>query len=264
MTYVTFDLETSGLNVNLDHIMQIAMILSDDNFNTIKEYSHLINPECEFEVNPGAFEKTGISKEMVLESGIPLSKAIPDIQEILNEANVLVSYNGNRFDIPFLYNEFARFGKTLKLPDVIVDSLSIEQRHNSNKLVDVYKRYYGEEYEDAHDALADVKATIAVFKKQVELYEDAMDDTDFISPENMLRWDISLDRLMFKTGKHQGHPVYEICLTDAGYINWLFKAYNGIGCSGLMKVAIQNEYNRVKSLAQTTSTSTVSSNVSTF
>ena len=79
MIYVTFDLETSGLNVNSDHIMQIAMILSDDNFNTIKEYCHLINPECEFEVNPGAFEKTGISKEMVQESGVPLSKAINDI-----------------------------------------------------------------------------------------------------------------------------------------------------------------------------------------
>ena len=264
MIYVTFDLETSGLNVNSDHIMQIAMILSDDNFNTIKEYCHLINPECEFEVNPGAFEKTGISKEMVQESGVPFSKAINDIQNMLNEADVLVSYNGNKFDIPFLYNEFARFGKSLKLPNVVIDSLSIEQKHNSNKLVDAYKRYYGEEYEDAHDALADVKATIAVFKKQKELYEDAMDDSDFISPENMLTWDISLDRLVFKTGKYKDKSVYEICKTDAGYINWLFKSYNGNGCSGFMKVAIQNEYNRVKTLANTTSTSTVSSNVSKF
>lgn len=248
MKYLTFDLETSGLNTNKDHIMQIAMILSDSSFNTIEEYSTLVNPGCDFEVSPGALEKTGITREMVEESGTPIDEVLLKVEDMISKADALLTYNGNRFDIPFLYNTFARKGKILSLPDTILDALAVEQRHNSNKLVDTYRRYYGEDYSDAHDALADVKATIAVFKKQSELYEDAGDNTAFISPENMVEINPSTHMMVFRTGKYKDKTVYEVCCNDAGYIKWLYSAYNGTGCSIMLKTAIKNEYQRVKDL----------------
>lgn len=244
MKYLTLDLETSGLNTNKDRIIQIAMILSDDNFNSIEEYSTLVNPGCDFEVSPGALEKTGITREMVEKSGTPIDEVLLKVEDMLGKADALLTYNGNRFDIPFLYNAFARKGVILSLPNTILDALTVEQRHNSNKLVDTYRRYYGEDYSNARDALADVKATIAVFKKQSELYEDAGDNTAFISPENMVEIDPSTHMLVFRTGKYKGKTVYKVCCYDAAYIKWLYSAYNGIGCSMMLKTAINNEYYR--------------------
>ncbi len=247
MKYIAFDIETTGLNVKTDRMIQVGAILFDsETYETIKTYSTLVNPCDDFEIAEGAYEKCHISKEEVLEKGVPISEVISEIQKMFEEADAILTYNGNHFDIPFLFNEFARNGKMLQIPKMVYDSLQIEQRHNSNKLVDVYKRYYGKDYEDAHNALADVIATIDVFKKQVENYEDATETVEFISPENMLKKNVSTGNLEFCVGKHNTESVYDVCVKDPGYIKWLFEKYNGTGCSGFLKIAIKNEYERLK------------------
>lgn len=241
-----FDVETSGLDTVKDRIIQVGAILKDESHNVIKSLATLVKPIDDFEIAEGAFEKCGISKEMVLSQGRPAREVFIELQSMFDESDVLLSYNGNRFDIPFIYNEFIRNGLQLTLPQTILDSLVIEQRHNSNKLTDVYKRYFGFEYDGAHDALADVKATFAVFDAQSEKYEDAFDATDFVSPENMLKHDEN-GKLVFTIGKHKDKSVIDVCNEDAGYISWLFKKFNqGAGISPMMKVAIKNEYDKYK------------------
>lgn len=234
---VVLDFETTGLDVQKDFIIQIGLIKADS--ETLEEFDNLkifIKPDCEYTISPEAEEKHGISKEFLEKNGECFIDVWPKIVEFIGDCDIL-TYNGNGFDLKVLYYNLQHYGFTFDFTSrIFYDALTIERKRWSMKLIDVYKRYTGVDYDDAHDALADVRATLEVFKHQRELVEDIFDDSfNIISPEGFVRHKDGI--LVFATGKYANQSTNEICISDPSYIRWVFNTF-----SLETKTIIRDEY----------------------
>jgi DNA polymerase-3 subunit epsilon len=205
-------------------------------FEVLATKSWYIRPENDFTIEESAQNVHGLTKEFILENGVLLRDIFPEIQEFLGDCDVL-TYNGNNFDVGFLYNDLKEIGLELDFDRTFYDAYVIEAKRYSRTLTAVYKKYTGKEMVDAHDALADTLATIEVFKHQ--LADDSAVDADefkIISPESFV---IRMDdgRIVFANGKYSRKKVSDVCKTDPGYIKWVFD-----NCSKITKKTIMDAY----------------------
>lgn len=246
---VAFDLETTGLNTQTDHIIQIGLVKFDK--STYEELGHImfyIKPETNFSIDPYAQEKHGISKDFVIENGVLLRDVWGEISEFIGDCDIL-SYNGNSFDVPMLYNNLKRYNLEFDFVSrKYYDSMVVERKRIQYKLSETYKRYTGEELEDAHDALADVRATVQVFKHQFEQVPDMFNDTEFtmISPEGFVKINDD-NELVFTSGKYRGKRTNDICKTDPSYIRWIVEKFSPITVETIKNAWIaEKEANQAK------------------
>lgn len=220
---VCFDTETTGVDIQKDKIIQIAMVKFDsENFQTVDSFQKYTIPEGDFVIPPEATEVHHLTKEFILQNGVPFNDVAQQIIDFFDGCDIL-SYNGNNFDVAILQNNLAAVGVKWTLPDCkYYDSMIIEKKIFGMKLVDVYHRYYNEDFE-AHDAFADVNATIKVFQKQMEQHKDLIDsmDLDILSPDGFLKRNAD-NIVVFAYGKYKNRPVHEICQTDKAYIRWIW------------------------------------------
>ncbi|HLV24114.1 MAG TPA: 3'-5' exonuclease [Moheibacter sp.] len=224
-----FDLETTGINVGKDRIVEISILKVFPNGN--KESKTL-------RVNPGipisreATSVHGISNEDVANE--PNFREIaPQIWEMLKDSDI-AGYNSNRFDVPLLAEEFLRndFDFDLdkhRLVDVQVIFFKKEPRDLSSAL----KFYCDKTLENAHSAAADVEATYEIFKAQVERYDDLENDIKFLSEYSSQRQCADLAGMIgindqgkevFNFGKYKGQVVTEVLEKDQGYFGWIQNA----------------------------------------
>jgi DNA polymerase-3 subunit epsilon len=257
---LVFDVETTGLSVSKDRIIQLA---------TIKYFADGREPiERVRYINPGmpipkeVTDLTGINDEMVKDA--PTFRQIHKrLLEFIGDADLL-TYNGNRFDIPLLLEEFERCGVQLDMTDrKYVDAQRIFHMMEPRTLKAAMKFYCNEELIKAHDALADTKATMSVFEAQVERYEgketedkhgnkitpivnniDALHD--FVNDPNELDFQgkIKLNSegiAVFTFGKYQLLPVGQSLAGDRKYMHWIL---NGDFCSDTKRHVqrLVNEY----------------------
>ena len=237
-TITAFDTETTGLNTQTDHIVELGLIKFDtETWEILGEKKWYIKPACDFEMTAGAQEITGLTKEFILENGVLMTSIWEEALAFIGADDIL-SYNGNYFDVPMLYNNLNRNGLSFDFENrMFYDALVIERKRNSLKLGDVYKRYTGKEMQDAHDALADVRGLIEVFKHQTKNM-DGIEDPSFklLSPEGFVKVN-DLGHLVFATGKYKGKTTNEICREDTNYIKWVFEKF-----SPSTRNAIRNEW----------------------
>lgn len=169
---VFFDLETTGVNVTKDRIVQIAIHKIDLNGEQTSK-KLLVNPGIP--IPAGATEIHGITNEMV--AGSPTFKQISkSLAEQLYGCD-LAGFNSDVFDIPLLIEEFNRVGIEFPDPEVnisFVDVLKIERRVNSHTLSETYKRYTGKDLDGAHDAMVDVMGTAEILMEQLEKFDKSM------------------------------------------------------------------------------------------
>ena len=175
MKIACIDTETTGLNKNTDRIIQLSCKVFDsetgERLGTLNEY---ILPSGAWKINPDAQAVHNISEEFIKEHGVPLRQVFPKFMELIGDLPLL-TYNGSSFDICFLQREFEREGLDAQFEThTFIDSFDIERRVNSNKLADTYRRYYGKDFENAHDSSADVDATIDVYMAQVKNHGTAI------------------------------------------------------------------------------------------
>ena len=206
---VFFDLETTGPNITKDRIVQISCIKGDVRKTTY------INPEIP--ISPEATEVHGITNKMVV--GAPTFRQIAmGILDFIGDSD-LGGYNSNRFDIPILIEEFGRVGVNFSMEgrrsiDVFVN----ECERNPRTLSAVYERVTGKSLDEAHDAEADVMATIEIFKDQIKTMDDA-----FAQPEDRVDCAGKLKRIdgaiCRNLGKWTGKPIPP----DMAYLNWVLK-----------------------------------------
>lgn len=226
---VFFDLETTGTNTNEDKIVQIAIkkLMTD---GSIKETKTLINPEIP--IPKEATDVHGITDEMV--KNAPTFKSVaPKLITFMSDCD-LAGYNSNSFDIPLLSSEFEREKIDFPSPDQKrLDVYLNECRLVSRKLTDVYKRYFDKELEDAHDAMADVTATLEVLLKQIEIEGVDMTIDDLLAligssdSFDWAGWIVYNENEIpvWTRGKNKNKPIED----DAGYINWF------LGCADMPK-----------------------------
>jgi len=160
------DLETTGINVSTDRIVEIAIVkIGVDGTKQVKR--RLVNPEMP--IPKDSSDVHGITDEMVKDA--PTFKALAnEIKQFMEGADI-GGYNSNRFDVPMLNEEFLRAGisadiESRKLLDVQKVFHKMEQR----TLSAAYQFYCHKTLEDAHTAEADATATWEVLEAQIERY----------------------------------------------------------------------------------------------
>ena len=264
-TISCIDTETTGLNKNTDRIIQLSVSnfkICDNKYEIIESRNWYINPTGYWKMNPDAQAIHNISEEFIRNNGTKLKDIYNDFIAMISDYPIL-TYNGSTFDISFIQREFEREDLDPQFEKhTFIDSFDIEKRMNSNKLSEVYKRYFGTDFEDAHNAESDVAATIAVFTEQNKRYradndirtdndnnviEESIGDTTKMmqtSPEGFIYMD-SHGVLKFRVGKYKEYPVKEVCESDPGYIKWLFTPNNGDNIiTGITKKSIIEDYYR--------------------
>lgn len=221
---VFFDIESNGLDTSTAKIVQIACIKIDLDGNQEKK-EILINP---MEAIPKeATEVHGITDEMVKDA--PTFKQISKALYKFFEGCDIAGYNSDNFDVPLLMEEFLRAGIGFPSWECnFVDVLKYERLLRPNKLTDVYKRYTGLELENAHNALADVEATLTVLLHQIDGNDEITPaDIDAQCQGERKRFDIcgkcyydSEGKVRWTFGKNQNKLVLE----DNAYLNWVLKS----------------------------------------
>ena len=238
---VFFDVETTGLNVLRDRILQIALIKYPKNGGEPKELSMLINPSIPIALDAMAIH--GITPKD-LANKPTFGQVAQQIYDFIGNAD-LGGYNAARFDIPMLMEEFARVGLELDVTKRrIIDAQRIFYKMEPRTLKAALRFYCQKELEDAHDALADVRATVDVFKGQLAYYEgkdlfeeegkvietpikndmqvihDFTNDLNTVDVTNRLKYDHKGD-IVFNFGKYQGQLVSEVLQKDKQYYHWI-------------------------------------------
>jgi len=237
---VFLDIESTGLHVIHDRIVQLALIKYPKSNGPIKEFTALVNPERP--ITEEAVSIHGITYEMIKDQP-PFKEIAQEVHEFIGDAD-LAGYNSNRFDVPMLMEELDRAGHQLNMTNRrTIDVMRIFTKMEPRNLSAALKFYTGEEMENAHDALEDVRATVKVLKGQLTKYEHtAYDDgegnisfpiqndlqalhdftTDLRFPDvtQKLKYDIN-GVIVFNFGKFNGKPVGELLYKDRQYLAWM-------------------------------------------
>jgi len=223
---IFFDLETTGINVASDRIVEISWLKIQPSGQQTTS-TQLVNPTIP--IDPKAIAIHGITDEDV--------KDKPTFKEIANsvarefEGCDLAGYNSNKFDIPLLAEEFMRAEVDFdmskrKFVDVQVIFHKMEQR----TLSAAYRFYCKKELEDAHSAEADALATYEILKAQLDRYDILENDIEFLSGFSSQNRNVDLagriifndkDIEVFNFGKYKGEPVDEVLKKDPGYFSWI-------------------------------------------
>lgn len=166
---VFFDIESTGADVVKDRIMQIALIKYPKGGGAAIEKEYLINPQ--YPIKDEALKIHGITIDKVRNQPT-FAEYADELHQFLEDAD-LAGYNSNRFDIPMLTEEFGRVGKRFSMEGRrLLDALQIFYKMEPRTLKAAYKFYCGEQLTEAHDAMADTRATAAVLWGQIEKYKD--------------------------------------------------------------------------------------------
>lgn len=225
---IFFDLETTGINVAVDRIVELSYLKIDLNGN---ELSRTIR------VNPGipipkkASEIHGITDADVKDSP-PFSEIAKTIAQEFEGCD-LAGYNSVRFDIPLLAEEFLRAGVDLdlskrKFVDVQVIFMKMEPRTLSAAL----KFYCGKELTDAHSAEADTRATYEILQSQLDRYSNLQNDIAWLAEFSAHNRNVDFagriildekDIEVFNFGKYKGRAVADVLVKDPGYYGWMMQ-----------------------------------------
>jgi DNA polymerase-3 subunit epsilon len=240
---IFFDLETTGLNVIRDRIVQIALVKLYKNGDPPAEFTELVNPGIPISEESMAIH--GITPKD-LANKPTFRQLAQKIWDFIGDAD-LAGYNSNRFDVPMLMEEFARVGMEFDVSKRrLIDVQRIFYKMEPRTLKAAYRLYCGKEMVDAHDALADVRATIDVFKGQLKTYEgvdlhddeggmipapikndmqvlhDFTNDLNFLDATQKIR--VQPDgTAIFNFGKYVGQPVKAVLAKDRHYYNWMIE-----------------------------------------
>lgn len=245
-----FDLETTGINVAKDRIVEISILKVFPNGN--KESKTIrVNPEIP--ISAEATSIHGISNEDVANEPT-FGEIAPQIWEMMKDSD-LAGYNSNRFDIPLLVEEFIRNNIEFDLKNHrFVDVQVIFFKKEPRDLSSAYKFYCDKTLENAHSAKADVEATYEIFKAQIKKYDDLENDIRFLSEfttqkrtadlAGFIGYDNDGDEI-FNFGKHKGKKVIDVFEKDLGYYSWIQNAdFPGYTKKILTQIKLASAFNK--------------------
>ncbi len=221
-----FDLETTGLNIASDRIVEISIVkIMPNGDKEVK--TKLLNPTIP--ISKEAAEIHGIKDEDV-KGKATFNDVANELNEFINGCD-LAGYNSNRFDIPLLAEEFLRAKIDFNVANrKLVDVQNIFHKMEQRTLVAAYKFYCNKDLTDAHSAEADTTATYEILEAQIEKYSDLKNDTEFLSQFSQMTNNVDLlGRIVYNSknievfnfGKHKGKAVTEILEKEPGYFNWM-------------------------------------------
>ena len=251
---VIFDLETTGLDLVKDRVIQISYIKVYPDGKE-ERGNHLINPEKPIPIV--VEELTGIKNEDVKDK--PTFKQLAQTLNQIFSGSDIAGYNSNHFDVPLLAEEFLRAGIDFDFSKCrLIDVQTIYHKMERRNLAAAYKFYCGRKMEEdftAHRADEDTEATYRVLQGQLDMYTPEKQEepdrilqndiqflADFTKTNNNIDfagrivWGEQKDRMgntivdkdgnpvlteVFNFGKYKGEPVAQVLRRDPGYYSWI-------------------------------------------
>jgi len=224
-----FDLETTGVNITKDRIVEISILKIAPNGNE-ESKTWLVNPEMTIPQEVIAIH--GITNEDVQDK--PTFKEVAkEIHQMIKDSD-LGGFNSNRFDIPLLAEEMLRAEVDFDMKNSLaVDVQTIFHKMEQRTLSAAYKFYCNQELVGAHGAEADTKATFEVLKAQINKYEEIENDIKFLSEFSSRKQFADFAGFIafnkkgeecFSFGKHKGKLVTQVLEDEPGYFGWLLNA----------------------------------------
>lgn len=254
---VVFDLETTGLDIVNDRIIQLSFIKVYPDGKE-ERGDHLINPGKH--IPEMITELTGIDDEKV--KNAPSFKQISTTLAETFKGCDFAGFNSNRFDVPMLAEEFLRAGIDFDFSKCrLIDAQAIFHKMERRNLAAAYKFYCGRKMEEdfeAHRADQDTEATYRVLMGELDMYsKEQQEEDERILPNDMdflaefskqndnvdfagrMIWAPITDKEgkpltdkdgkpqlqeVFNFGKYKDYPVAEVLKKDPGYYSWMLGA----------------------------------------
>lgn len=224
-----FDLETTGIEVAKDRIVEIAIFKVYPNGNK-ESKTWLVNPTIPIPAQSTAVH--GITNEKVANE--PTFKELSSQIYAMIKDSDLAGFNSDRFDIPLLAEELLRAEVDFDMKNrVSVDVQTIFHKKEERTLSAAYKFYCNQTLENAHSAEADTMATYEILKAQLDRYEDLENDIKSLSEFTTRKKSVDFagfialndkGQEIFTFGKHKGALVDEVFDKEPGYFGWIQNA----------------------------------------
>ena len=223
---VFFDLETTGIDIVKDRIIEISYVKV---FPNGKEESKTLRINPGMPIPPASTAIHGITDDDVKDC--PLFKNVAKQLAAQIEGCDLAGYNSNRFDIPLLAEEFLRAGVDIDLTRrKFIDVQTIFYKMEQRTLAAAYKFYCQKSLENAHTAAADTMATYEVLKAQLDRYPELKNDVTFLSEFSSFTNNVDFagrmvynekNQEVFNFGKYKGRLVEEVLKQEPAYYSWM-------------------------------------------
>lgn len=223
---VFFDLETTGVNVSRDRIVEICYLKVWPNGNAVARTMR-INPEMH--IPEAATAVHGIHDEDVADC--PTFRMIAKEVAKDFEGCDIAGFNSNRFDVPLLAEEFLRAEVNIDLTrHKLIDVQVIYHKFEQRTLSAAYKFYCGKNLEDAHSAEGDTRATYEVLQAQLDKYPELQNDMSFLSEFSSFTNNVDFaGRIIYNSnhievfnfGKYKDQPVVQVLQRDPSYYSWM-------------------------------------------
>jgi DNA polymerase-3 subunit epsilon len=224
---VFFDLETTGLDLKNDRIIELAFIKLTPHGDVLERVRRF-NPEIPIPAEATAVH--GITDADVADE-LTFCRTARNLVEILEGCD-LAGFNIKRFDLHMLIHELRRCGVELSLADRrILDMQTIFHREERRDLTAAARYYLGREHEEAHTALGDIRTSAAVLAAQLDRYPHVPRDLDGLHAyceefapfwTEVDRWFASPEEgRVFRRGKHRGQALADVAREAPDYLRWM-------------------------------------------
>lgn len=224
---IFFDLETTGIDIVKDRIVEISVLKVCPNGDEISR-TRRINPEITIPAAASAVH--GIYDKDV--ENEPKFKEVAKSLASFFEGCDIAGYNSNKFDIPMLAEEFIRAEVDIDLKErLAVDVQTIFHKFEQRTLSAAYRFYCDKELDGAHSAEADTRATYHILLSQLDKYSKDLENSveflsEFTTRDNCADY---AGRIVynenkvevFAFGKHKGRPVVEVFAQEPSYYSWI-------------------------------------------
>ncbi len=227
---VFIDLETTGINISTDRIVEISIhkVLVG---NTTETLTLRVNPIIPIPLHASLVH--GIYDRDIVEE-LTFKEHAFKIRDFITGCDI-AGFNSNRFDIPLLIEEFLRAGVKIDTAEIkFIDVQRIFHMMEKRTLEAAYKFYCNKELTNAHSAEADTIATYEVLLGQLERYaEHLKNDIDFLADFSSDGKFVDFGRKMiynedgeevFNFGKNKGRLVKDVLQKEPQYYDWIQKS----------------------------------------
>ena len=246
-----FDLETTGIDVARDRIVEISILKIFPNGNK-ESKTWLVNPTINIPVQSIAVH--GITNEKVANE--PTFKELASQVYNMIKDSDLAGYNSDRFDIPLLAEELLRAEVDFDMKNrVSVDVQTIFHKKEERTLSAALRFYCNQTLENAHSAAADTEATYEILKAQLDRYTDLENDMKALSEYTTRKKSVDFagfialnedGKEIFTFGKHKGALVDDVVDREPGYFGWIqnadFPLYTKKVLTGLKLRKLTNKF----------------------
>ncbi|MDR2064956.1 MAG: 3'-5' exonuclease [Prevotellaceae bacterium] len=245
-----FDLETTGLDIAKDRIIEICIIKIMPNGNEDIKIRRL-NPTIP--ISPEASAIHGIYDEDV--------KDCPAFREIAKNLAAyidgcdFIGYNSIKFDIPLLAEEFLRAGIDIDFRKrKMIDVQNIFHKMEQRTLVAAYKFYCKKNLDNAHSAEADTRATIEVLESQLDHYSELKNDMAFLSDFSTKSRNVDyagrfvyndIDEVVVNFGKHKGRLLSYVLKAEPSYYDWMMNSDFALDTKNVLTKIRLSEMNKL-------------------